>query len=77
MAKSDRKRAAETAVKTQLPEFIKAVETMKAEGGVLLMHQDAFAADYQESELYLLGAAIKFAGEQGVPITITGKNGET
>jgi len=43
----------------------------------VLMHQDAFAADYQESELYLLGAAIKYAGEQGVPVTITGKNGET
>jgi hypothetical protein len=77
MAKNDRQRAAETAVKTQLPDFIRAVENMKAEGGVVLMHQDAFAADYQESELYLLGAAIKYAGEQGVDITITGRNGET
>ncbi len=48
---------------------------MKAEGGVLIMHQDAFAADYQDSELYLLGAAIKYAGEQGVVINIIGKNG--
>jgi hypothetical protein len=77
MAKNDRQLAAETAVKTQLPDFIKAVEKMKAEGGVVLMHQDAFASDYQDSELYLLGAAIKYAGEQGVGITITGKNGET
>jgi hypothetical protein len=75
MAKKDRQLAAETLVKAQLPNFIKAVEQMKAEGGVLIMHQDAFAADYQDSELYLLGAAIKYAGEQGVVINIIGKNG--
>jgi len=33
MAKSDRRLAAETAVNTQLPDFIRAVEKMKAEGG--------------------------------------------
>jgi hypothetical protein len=77
MAKMDRKLAAEALVKTQLPDFVKAVENMKAEGGVVIMHQDAFAADYQDRELHLLGAAIKFAGEQGVGINIIGKNGET
>jgi hypothetical protein len=77
MAKKDRQLAADTLVKTQLPDFVKAVEKMKAEGGVVIMHQDAFAADYQESELYLLGAAIKYAGEQGVGINIIGKSGET
>jgi hypothetical protein len=77
MPANERQVAAETAVRTQLPDFIKAVEHMKAEGGVVIMHQDAFAVDYQESELYLLGAAIKYAGEQGVDITITGKNRET
>lgn len=77
MAKNDRQVAAETAVKTELPDFIRAVEEMKAQGGVVIMHQDAFASDYQDSELYLLGAAIKYAGEQGVDITITGKNSET
>jgi uncharacterized protein YdaL len=77
MAKKDRQLAAETLVKTQLPDFVKAVEKMKAEGGVVIMHQDAFAADYQESELYLLGAAIKYAGEQDVGIHIIGKSGET
>jgi hypothetical protein len=50
---------------------------LKAEGGVLVMHQDAFAADYQDSELYLLGAAIKYAGGQGVAVNIVGKNSET
>ena len=41
------------------------------------MHQDLFAFDYQDAELYLLGAAIKYAGEQGVSINIIGKNRET
>jgi hypothetical protein len=77
MTRKDRQLVAEHLVKTQLPEFIKAVEQMKTEGGVLIMHQDAFAADYQDNELYLLGAAIKYAGEQGVAVNIIGKNGET
>jgi hypothetical protein len=29
---------------------------------VVIMHQDAFAADYQEEEYRLIGLAIKFAG---------------
>jgi hypothetical protein len=29
---------------------------------VVIMHQDAFAADYQEEEYRLIGMAIKFAG---------------
>jgi hypothetical protein len=77
VTKQARQLAAEIAVKTQLPDFIKAVEKMKTEGGVVIMHQDAFASDYQDNELYLLGAAIKYAGEHGVDITITGRNSET
>jgi hypothetical protein len=77
MTRQDRQRAAETAVKTELPDCVRAVENMKAEGGVVLMHQDAFAADYQDRELYLLGAAIKYAGEQGVGLNIIGRNSET
>jgi hypothetical protein len=77
MARKERRLAAEALVRTQLPEFIRAVEQMKTEGGVLIMHQDAFAADYQDSELYLLGAAIKYAGEQRVAVNIIGKNSET
>jgi hypothetical protein len=77
MTTQDRRLAAELAVRTEMPDFIKAVEKMKAEGGVVLIHQDAFAADYQDRELYLLGAAIKYAGEQGVGIDMIGKNGDT
>jgi hypothetical protein len=31
----------------------------------VLLHQDAFAADYQEDEYKLLGMAIKYAGLRG------------
>jgi hypothetical protein len=77
MTKQDRQLTAEAAVRTEMPDFIKAVEKMKAEGGVVFIHRDSFAADCQDRELYLLGAAIKYAGEQGVGINMTGKNGDT
>ena len=32
---------------------------------LVLLHQDAFAADYQEDEYTLLGLAIKYAGLRG------------
>jgi hypothetical protein len=41
------------------------------------MHQDAFAADYQEEEYRLLGMAIKFAGICGKEVHIAGRNRET
>lgn len=43
----------------------------------VLLHQDAFAGDYQDDEFYLLGCAIKYAGEFGVTVTIIGNNQET
>jgi hypothetical protein len=44
---------------------------------VVVLHQDAFAADYQEDEYKLLGMAIKFAGLHGKEVRIVGKNRET
>jgi hypothetical protein len=44
---------------------------------VVVLHQDAFAADYQDDEYKLLGMAIKFAGLYGKEIRIVGKNRET
>jgi len=41
------------------------------------MHQDAFAADYQEEEYRLLGMAIKFAGICGKEVQIVGTNRRT
>lgn len=57
-------------------DFIEATENGKG-NPMLMFHQDAFAADYQQEELGLLGAAIKYAGIFGVPIMIIGENGAT
>lgn len=44
---------------------------------VVVMHQDAFAADYQEEEYRLIGMAIKFAGICGKEVRVHGRNRET
>jgi hypothetical protein len=41
------------------------------------MHQDAFAADYQEEEYRLIGLAIKFAGICGKEVRVIGTNRQT
>jgi hypothetical protein len=47
-------------IRNKLPEFAKACAD---EMELVLLHQDAFAADYQEDEYRrLLGMAIKYAG---------------
>jgi hypothetical protein len=43
----------------------------------VLLHQDAFAADYQEDEYTLLGMAIKYAGLRGKEVRVIGKNRST
>ena len=35
------------------------------ESELVMLHQDSFAADYQEDEYMLLGMAIKYAGLRG------------
>jgi hypothetical protein len=40
----------------------------------VLLHQDAFAADYQEDEYRLLGMAIKYAGLRGKEVRVIEKN---
>jgi hypothetical protein len=58
-------------IRKKLPEFAKAC----ADGTELaLLHQDAFAADYQESEYTLLGMAIKYAGLRGKEVRVIGRN---
>jgi len=44
---------------------------------VVIMHQDAFAADYQEEEYRLIGMAIKFSGICGKEVRVRGRNRET
>ena len=62
-------------IEKMLPDFAKACRAPEPE--VVIMHQDAFAADYQEEEYRLIGMAIKFAGLCGKEISIHGTNRET
>jgi len=57
-----------------LPDFVK---SCRDKTDVVIIHQDAFAADYQDHEYSLLGKAIKFAGLHGKEVRIIGKNRET
>jgi hypothetical protein len=58
-------------IRKMLPEFAKACADETDSG---LRHQDAFAADYQEDEYWLLGMAIKYADLRGKEVCVIGKN---
>ena len=61
-------------VQEKLPNFVK----MCADDvEVVVLHQDAFAADYEDDEFCLLGMAIKYAGLCGKEVQIVGKNRQT
>ncbi len=62
-------------VEKVLPDFARACRGH--DNTVVNMHQDSFAADYQEEEYRLLGMAIKFAGICGKEIHIIGTNRRT
>jgi hypothetical protein len=61
-------------VERLLPDF---ANSCRDEADVVIIHQDAFATDYQDHEYALLGKAIKFAGLHGKEVRIIGKNRET
>jgi hypothetical protein len=61
-------------IKKKLPEFAK---TCADDKELVLLHQDAFAADYQEDEYALLGMAIKYAGLRGKEVRVIGRNRQT
>jgi hypothetical protein len=63
------------AIEKTLPDFARACRA--DDTPVVIMHQDAFAADYQEEEYRILGMAIKFAGICGKEIRIYGRNRAT
>ena len=44
------------------------------ESELVMLYQDAFAADYQEHEYMLLGMAIKYAGLRGKEVRVIGTN---
>lgn len=58
-------------VERLLPDF---VNSCRDNADVVIIHQDAFAADYQDNEYALLGKTIKFAGLHGKEVRIIGKN---
>jgi hypothetical protein len=58
-------------IRQKLPEFAKACLD---ESELVLLHQDAFAADYKEDDCLLLGMAIKYAGQRGKEVRVIGKN---
>lgn len=61
-------------VQEKLPNFVR----MCADDvEVVVLHQDAFAADYQDAEFALLGMAVKYAGLCGKEVQIIGKNRQT
>ena len=61
-------------IRRLLPDF---VESCRNNEDVVIIHQDSFAADYQQDEYALLGMAIKFAGLHGKELRIIGTNRET
>jgi hypothetical protein len=69
MSKEQGKQKMIEEIEKQLPDFVKAVK-FGAGDEMLMFHQDAFAADYQEEEFRLLGMAVKYAGLHGREITI-------
>jgi hypothetical protein len=58
-------------IKAKLPEFARMCAD---DSDLVMLHQDAFAADYQEDEYMLLGMAIKYAGLRGKEVHVVGKN---
>ena len=70
----ERKATLMAEVRRLLPDFVK---SCSKSDGVIILHQDSFAADYQQDEYALLGKAIKFAGLHGKELRIIGTNRET
>lgn len=71
---SDKKKVLMETVEGLLPDF---VQSCRQSNDLVVIHQDSFAADYQEDEYRLLGMAIKVAGIFGKKLRIIGKNRET
>ena len=58
-------------IRKKLPDFARMCAD---DAEYVLLHQDAFAADYQEDEYMLLGMAIKHAGLRGKEVRVIGRN---
>jgi hypothetical protein len=56
-----------------LPDF---AHSCRGSEDVVIIHQDSFAADYQDEEYALFGKAMNFAGLHGKEVRVIGKNRE-
>lgn len=72
--RTEKEAALKAEIERRLPNFAK---VCRDQVGLMIIHQDSFAADYQEDEYRLLGMAIKFAGLHGKQVRIIGKSRET
>ena len=80
--KKERVAVLRATVETYLPDFAKsvaeaAVQAERAKDSTMVLHQDAFAAEYDDDEYTLLGMAVKYAGLYGVVVTVIGTDHET
>ena len=71
----------EATIEHYLPEFCASIESIISDDSdddaMLVLHQDAFAAGYDDDEYMLFGMAMKYAGLKGVAVNLIGKNHET
>lgn len=70
----ERETALITEIERVLPDFAR---SCRDSNDVVIIHQDSFAADYQDDEYTLFGKAMKFAGLHGKEIRVIGRNRET
>jgi len=74
MELEERKKELRRAISATIPRLL---EMAASDADTVILHQDAFAADYQDAEYLLLGMAIKYLGLHGKEIRIIGTNRET
>lgn len=67
----------ESLKKTVEESLPKMKELVESSADAVILHQDAFAGDYQPDEYLLLGMAIKYIGLSGKEIHIIGTNRST
>jgi hypothetical protein len=70
----EKEKALTAEIENLLPHFAR---SCRGSEDVVLIHQDSFAADYEDHEYTLFGKAIKFAGLHGKEVRIIGRNRET
>jgi sulfite reductase beta subunit-like hemoprotein len=59
------------AIRRKLPDF---AQMCADDTETVMLHQDSFAADYQDEEYMLLGIAIKYAGLRSKELRVIGRN---